>query len=163
MFDSPWRSRATAAQTLGAIPPPSTTPPAPRILFFLYLITSFTSFSLNALGRRVPDELVQLQTQPHRQTVSQNPFHEHARLEARPLPLWIFEHRRKQYLFHPLRQAVLQRQVARKFIIAPRGKHELHFIVFGQPLEIPHLERIRLARIGTLHVHNLDYFSRQPS
>src|SRR2546429_2005055 len=76
-------------------------------------LTSFTSFSLDAFGRRVPHELVQLQPQPHGQAVRQNPFHEHARLEAGPLPLRIFEHRRKQDLFHSLCQAVLRGKATR--------------------------------------------------
>src|SRR5216683_8332483 len=82
--------------------------PLPLRSVSLTSFTSFTSFASlfsNALGRRVPDELVQLQTQPHRQAVTQNPFHEHARLEPGPLPLRIFEHRREQYLLYPPRQA----------------------------------------------------------
>src|SRR6267378_1790158 len=188
MLDAPWPSRAIAVLTQESIPPLKSTT-ALRESFFKSLFNStapafgillceisapsasprclFLSFFFtrksNALGCRVPNELVQLQSQPHRQSVSQYPLHQHARLEARPLPLRIFEHRREQNLFHPPRQAVLRRKLARKLIIAPRGQHELHFIVFRQRLEIAHLEGIRLARIGTLHVHNLDDFSRQPS
>ena len=78
MFDPPWRSRAIATLTQESIPPlksataflgsvPLTTSTAPpRIVSFISFksLASFTSS--NSLGRRVPDELVQLQAQPYR-------------------------------------------------------------------------------------------------
>src|SRR5713101_2203216 len=98
MFDAPWRSRAIAVHTQESIPPLKSTTAlresfiksivnygasvsrpllceisaSPR---YLYLLPSFLRRS-NALCRRIPDELVQLQAQPHRQAISQNPFHE---------------------------------------------------------------------------------------
>src|SRR5216683_2499762 len=59
--------------------------PLPLRSVSLTSFTSFTSFASlfsNALGRRVPNELMQLQPQPHRQPIRQNPFHENARLEG---------------------------------------------------------------------------------
>src|SRR5260370_1771745 len=83
--------------------------PLPLRSVSLTSFTSFTSFASlfsNALARRVPNELMQLQPQPHRQPIRQNPFHQHPRLKARPLPLRTFEHRREQNLFHPPRQSL---------------------------------------------------------
>src|SRR5260370_42131082 len=118
MFDAPWPSCAIAVHTQESIPPLNRTTAfresfiksfvnsrAPEFLHsslrnHCALSVSALSFFFftresNTLGRRVPDELVQLQTQPHRQAVTQNPFREHSRLEPRPLPLRIFEYRRK--------------------------------------------------------------------
>src|SRR6266702_289505 len=59
--------------------------------------------------------------------------------------------------------AVLRSEITRKFIVPPSGKHELHFIILRECLEIAHLESIWLPRVGTLYVDNLDDFPRQPS
>src|SRR5881398_1516681 len=84
---------------------------------FLFLFYA----SSNSLGRRIPNKFVQLQPQPYRQTVGKNPFHEHARLEPRPLSLRVFKHRRKQDLSYSSRQAMLQGKIAREFVVAASG------------------------------------------
>src|SRR5437899_3701409 len=137
MLDTPWRSRAIAVLTHESIPPLKSTTAfrEPFIRSFIIpeaaefplrslrnlcaLCVSALSFSFpfscassNALGRRVPNKFVQLQPEPHRQSIRQNPFHKDARLEARPFPLRIFRHRREQNLFHPPRQPMLRRKIA---------------------------------------------------
>src|SRR6267154_5272145 len=162
MFEAPWCSHAIAALTQESIPPlksttaflwsiPFTTASTSSAPFFL------TSLTSNSLGGRIPDKFVQLQPEPHRQIVRQHPFDQHARVQARPLPLRILERRRKQNLSHSPCQAVLQGKIARKFVVAPSGKHELHLVVIGQSFEIAHLESIRIAGIRAFHIHNLDH------
>src|SRR5438132_8200865 len=131
MFDAPWHSRAIAVLTQESIPPLKSTTAfretfistlaTDRVPVFSYsslrplclCVTScFSRGSSNSLGSRVPNKFVELQPEPHRQSVRENPFHEHARLEARPLPLRILEHRRKQNLFHTLGQPALQSEIA---------------------------------------------------
>ena len=64
---------------------------------------------------------------------------------------------------HAPLQSVLPREFARKFVVAPRRKHEFHFIVFCQLSQIPRIEGVRLARIGALYVHNLyDFLPQSP-
>src|SRR5438046_233794 len=88
--------------------------------FFTFPVPFFYASS-NSLGRRIPNKFVQLQPQPYRQTVGKNPFHEHARLEPRPLSLRVFKHRRKQDLSYSSRQAMLQGKIAREFVVAASG------------------------------------------
>src|SRR5579863_2953158 len=102
----------------------ASTNPGPIAQPFSYIFTSLlpyfiSSSALDSLCRRVPDEFVQLQTQPHRQSVRQNPFHQRARLQAFPLAFGIGERRRKQHLLHAIRQRMFARKIARKFIVAP--------------------------------------------
>src|SRR5260370_37108739 len=148
MCEGPWSSRAIAVLTQESIPPlKSTTAFRESLIKSLinseaaeFLLCSlrnlcvlcvsalsfpfpFSCASSNALGSGIPDKLVQLQPEPHRHTVSQNPFHQHARLEARPLPFRIFENWREQHLFYAPRQAVLRCKITRKFIIPPRPNH----------------------------------------
>src|SRR5438270_10276474 len=47
---------------------------------------------LHALSSRMPNELVQLQAEPHRQFVSQNPFHQSLRAQALPFAFGVIEH-----------------------------------------------------------------------
>src|ERR1700676_996498 len=100
---------------------------------------------LDSLGRRIPHKLVQLQSQPHRQTIRKNPPHKRARLKSLPFPRRIIKPRQKQTLPHAFRQPMLRRKLPRKLIIPPRRKHKLHFVLRVQHLKIPYLERVRLA------------------
>src|SRR5271165_566390 len=113
MFAAPCRSRAIAVHTHESIPPlNSTTAFRPSFISFSpslscfrvglylvsllpYLITSFTSFtsSSNSLSSRIPNKLMQLQSQSHRQPIRQNPLHQRARLQTLPLPRRIRERR----------------------------------------------------------------------
>src|SRR5271166_1573354 len=110
MFAAPCRSRAIAVHTHESIPPlNSTTAFRPSFISFSpslscfrvglyllsllpYLITSFTSSS-NSLSSRIPNKLMQLQSQSHRQPIRQNPLHQRARLQTLPLPSRIGERR----------------------------------------------------------------------
>src|SRR5712672_2050155 len=56
---------------------------------------------------------------------------------------------------------MLSREVSRKFIIAPGGKHKLHFILPANDLQILPLESIHFSGIRTLHIHNLNDLLRQ--
>src|SRR6266403_2210051 len=174
-FPSPCRSRATAVLTQESIPPLRSTTAFLTSLMFLpartrrsavsfpLLISLLLYFSIsNAFRRWVPDEFVQLQSQPHRQTIGKNPFGQRARLKPLPLPFRVFKHRREQNLLHAPRQSMLQHEVARKFIIAPRRKHEFHFVVLRQRLEIPHIKSIRLSRVRALYIHDLDDLAWKP-
>src|SRR5260370_14426134 len=94
--------------------------PLPLCSVSLTSFTSFTSFaslSSNALGRGIPNKFVQLQPESYWQSIFQNPFHEHARLQPRPLPLRILERRRKQDLLHPSCQPMPGGIIAHEFII----------------------------------------------
>src|SRR5207245_5834601 len=128
--------RAMAVLTQESIPPLSSTTAflVSLIFLFFFLLRSylFTSSFLNSLRRRIPNKLVQLQSQPHRQAVRQDPFCQLARLQPRPFSLWIFKHRRQQNLSYALCQSMLSREFAREFVIPPRGEHEFHFIAFRQ-------------------------------
>src|SRR6266446_4271441 len=168
-FPLPCRSRAMAVLTQESIPPLRSTTAFLTSLMFLPARTrrSAVSFPLfislllyfsisNTFRRRIPDKFVQLQSQPHRQTIGKDPFGQHARLQTLPFPFRVFKHRREQNLLHAPRQSMLQREVARKFIIAPCRKHEFHFVLLCQRLEIPHLECIRFTGVRALDVHDLD-------
>src|SRR6266436_2051119 len=174
-FSAPCSSRAMAVLTQESIPPLSSTTAFLRSLMslsartrrstvpFPLFISLLLYFSIsNALRRRVPDEFVQLQSQPHRQTISKDPFGQRARLQPLPFPFRVFKHRREQNLLHTPRQSMLQREVARKFIIAPRRKHEFHFVLLRQRLEIPHIKSIRLSRVRALYIHDLDDLAWKP-
>src|SRR5437879_13720769 len=67
---------------------------------------------------------------------------------------------RRDYEF--ARDFMLQHGLARKFIIAPRRKHEFHFVVLRQRLEIPHIKSIRLSRVRALYIHDLDDLAWKP-
>src|SRR6266404_2444475 len=171
-FSAPCRSRAMEVLTQESIPPlRSTTAFLASLIFSQRELAGppFLSHSLfhyfsisNAFRRWVPDEFVQLQSQPHRQTIDKNPFGQCARLKPLPLPFRVFKHRREQNLLHAPRQSMLQHEVARKFIIAPRRKHEFHFVVLRQRLEIPHIKSIRLSRVRALYIHDLDDLAWKP-
>src|SRR5258708_11183109 len=100
---------------------------------------------LNALGSRVPDELVQLQSKPHRQFVRENPFDQRARLQSLPLPFRVVKYRRKKHRAYSLGELMLQSEVARKLIIAPRREDKLHLVLWAQGVEILHFEGIRFS------------------
>src|SRR6266702_4537518 len=159
MFDAPWHSRAIAVLTQESIPPLKSTTAFRESLIKSFINSEAAEFPLcslrnlrvlcvfglsfpfpfscdtsNALGSRIPNKFVQLQPEPHGYSVSPNPFHTRTRLEAPPLPLRIFENRREQHLFYAPRQAMFQRKISCKFIVAPRRKHKLHFIIFRQRL-----------------------------
>src|SRR5579863_1378955 len=111
----------------------ASTNPGPIAQPFSYIFTSLLPYfilssALDSLCRRVPDEFVQLQPQPHRQAVRQNPFHQRARLQAFPLAIGIGERRRKQHLLDALRERVFAREITRKFIIAPRRQYKFNFV-----------------------------------
>src|SRR5947208_2407941 len=128
MFRAPCRSRAMAVLTQESIPPLSSTTAFLVSLIFcfsLYFVTSwlFASLFLNSLRRRIPNKLVQLQSQPYRQAVRQDPLRQLARLQPRPFSPWIFKHRRKQNFSYTSHESVLSREFAREFVIPPRRKH----------------------------------------
>src|SRR5437660_12627199 len=100
-------------------------PLRPLRYFFTFPVPFFYASS-NSLGRRIPNKFVQLQPQPYRQTVGNNPFHEHARLEPRPLPVRDFKHRRKQNVPYASRKAMLQDKIAHEFVLAAHGMHDRH-------------------------------------
>src|SRR5262245_41028382 len=73
--------------------------------------------------RRFPHKLMQLQSEPHRQSVLENPFHEFSRFQTLPLAFRIVKHRRKQHLPHSADQPMLPRELPRKLIIPTRPNH----------------------------------------
>src|SRR5215467_2311594 len=151
-----------------AVPTQESIPPLNNTTAFRESLI-FTSFSLllyfvssNALRRWVPNKLVQLQSQPHCQTIRQDPFRQLAWFEPRPFALWVFKHGRKQNLSHTPRQPVFAREFACEFVIPSRRKHEFRLVVFRELCKIVPVKSIRLARIRAFHVNNLDDILRQP-
>src|SRR5216683_1238299 len=52
---------------------------------------------------------------------------------------------------------MLRREGARKFVVNPIADYKLDFIMRPESGKILHAKRVRLARIRTLHVHNLNH------
>src|SRR5262252_1534382 len=130
MFCVPCRSRAIAVVTQESIPPLSSTTARLESLIFSSLeVTCWAHYGvtslfrlIHAFRRWIPNKLVQLQSQPHRQAIRQDPFRQLARLEPGPFSLWIFKHGRKENFSYTPCQRVLLREFARKFVIPPRRK-----------------------------------------
>src|SRR5207302_1454382 len=72
--------------------------------------------------RRVPDKLVQLQSQPHRQAIGQNPLAQLPRAHSRPRTFWAVHARREDHLMTALGLPVLRGEVARKVVVAAAGE-----------------------------------------
>src|SRR5258706_3700198 len=105
--------------------------------------------NLNALGLRLPDELMDLQSDPDRQTVGQHPFHELARIDkdivgstARGI---LAKRGRKDDRGHSLHQPMPLREVAGKLIVGTIGKHELDFVTRIERRQILQAKRVSLA------------------
>src|SRR4029077_4597925 len=132
-----------AAETHESIPPLRSTT---ACLWILPIKPSY-SLLLDALGSRIPNEFMKLQPEAHRQSVRKNPFHQNARQQTPPFPFRVVKYRGKQHGAHFLGELMLQGKVACKFVIPPRGKDKLHFIVSADGVEILHLEGIRFSGV----------------
>src|SRR5580704_8695027 len=123
-----------------------------------YKITRCLSDSLE---RRIPDEFVNLQSEPCRNIVGQHPLGQLLRIDeamrgiARAVRIFA-EGGRKQHGIHAFRQALLLGKIARKFVVHTIADDELHFIVGRERLEIREVERIGFAGMRTLDVDDLD-------
>src|SRR5438445_7976965 len=103
-----------AAVTHESIPPLSST---------TALRASF--IASDAPHRRIPNELVELQSQPHEQSAFQNPFGEHTRAHALPFPSRVLKYRSEQYLPNAGVQPMLARELARDLVVTTRRNHKL--------------------------------------
>ena len=99
---------------------------------------------------------MQLQSQPHWQSVLEDPFDQLPRLQPLPFSFRIIEDRGKQDLVHAFVQVVFIRKFPRELVIAPRGDDKFHFVVPTKRLQVPHLKRLSLAGIWALHIDDLD-------
>src|SRR5882724_13545763 len=93
--------------------------------------------ALNPLHRRVPNKLVQLQSQPRRNIVGDHPLSQFLRIEQamRTIPRAgrIFtKRRRKQNRIHPFRKLVPPREFARKVIVGAAAQNKLDLVVRAQ-------------------------------
>src|ERR1700736_3126767 len=62
---------------------------------------------LNTFRGRIPYEFVELQSQPHRQAVCKNPFHQRPRLQPLPFSFRTLKDRRKKRRARTLRELML--------------------------------------------------------
>ena len=84
-----------------------------------------------------------LQLETDVQFVCENPFHDFARIDPA-------ENRRKQNGAATLVQFVALELFARPFVIFTRTDHELHFIAFGQVLDVREKIPVALAAPGLM-------------
>src|SRR5512143_2133288 len=68
--------------------------------------------------------------------------------------------RREDYVRNALEQAVFSGKLARELVILAASDYELHLIMLLQRLKILDPELAAFARFRTLHIHDLDNFSR---
>src|ERR1700680_310011 len=88
---------------------------------------------LYALHRRVPDELMNLQTQASLKVVRQHPLRQLPRIEQTVRAVSrtnrvLAEGRRKQHRGYPANQMVTRYKVARKLIVGPVAQHEFDLV-----------------------------------
>ena len=74
-----------------------------------------------------------------------------------PASGFLAECRRKEHRIDPRGQIVPRHEVAGKLIIRSITQHKLHFVVRFECVQVVHVERVGLAGVGTLHVHNFDH------
>src|SRR2546425_6394721 len=92
--------------------------------------------------RRVPDKLVQLQSQPHRQAIGQNPLAQLPRAHSWPRTFCVVHDRREDHLMNALGPAMPRGEVARKLVVAAAGEDEIDFIPPGHHVHSGRVHRI---------------------
>src|SRR5215472_18765497 len=118
----------------------------------------------HSLRRRLPDELVDLQSQPDVESVLQDPLRQRPRIELAvgriALRARILEKsRREDYAMDLAFQLMLAREVAGELVVGAVSENELDLIAWRERLEVAQAKGLAFARAGTLHVHNLMYGS----
>src|SRR3954471_21109569 len=121
--------------------------------------------SSDPLKRRVPNEFVQLQSEPGRNSIADHPFGQFLRVEqamrtvataARIFP----ECGRKQNRIYPLSELMPDRKIKRKLVIATAAQDELDLVPGGEHFQVFRPESIPFAGIRAFYVHNLDHGRR---
>src|SRR5262245_37718497 len=92
----------------------------------------------NALGRRLPNELVDLQTQSDVEPVSHDPLGQQSRVQQTvgrvALPAGVLaEGRRKNHAANSVFETVLKREIAGKLVVSAISQYELDLILSGEP------------------------------
>src|SRR5258708_10877484 len=64
---------------------------------------------------------------------------------------------RKQHRIHPLHEVVPRGKGAGEFVVSAVAKDKLNLITIAERFQVLHSESTGLTRVGTFHVHNLDY------
>src|SRR5208282_23377 len=108
-----------------------------------------------------------LQAEPRRNVVGQDPLRQFLRIEEAVRSVArtggrLFKRRRKQNRVNALSQPVILNKVARKFVVGAVGQDELQLVVRPERLQILEGECIRLTRVRTLYVDDLDDLFRDP-
>src|SRR5271157_14840 len=154
---APKSRAANAAQTAESIPPLSATTTSAR----LFRIPR----NLHALQRRLPDELMDLKSQPRSQPVRQHPLGKLLRINQAVRRIAntcciLAKRGRENHRSDSRAELMLSDKFPREFVIAPAGNHKFHLVVGYECAQILYAESVTLAGVGTLHIHDFHYLRR---
>src|SRR5579863_2464344 len=97
----------------------------------------------------MPNEFVQLQSEPHGQAVSQNPLGKKPRIKPVPGPIRVRKDRREQHLADAPDQFVRGREIFGEFVIPAASDDEFNFVLAINRLQVVEQKCAAFTRIGT--------------
>src|SRR5580700_6097533 len=141
-------------------------PPLRRTTAREWFVVDIENYS-DPLHRRVPDELVQLQTESGRYVIGEHPLGQFLGVKQTVRTVAgagrVFAKRRgKKDSVHVFRQMMFASEPVGKVVVGAAAQDKLDFVLSIQALEVLHTKRVALAGVRTFHIDDLDDSGRNP-